>query len=315
MYINKYIAQIILARCGYRHIYMYISFSFFQIPQWMDIEKKLTSWKSSTIALYALGPFWCTGLAHWNVWIFTHVHYLSGKTVEINLANFLLKIQLPQQLTLPWYLPRVQLGLAFVNYFPGSCFLLRHSETVGGMLSQNTVCSNSWKTFFSPGPLLATEAQSPQVFEISGTAGKACVRRLGLQSAAVCWCCRSLAVFPQAQPWPWLMPEPGWWCCSQSQALCEHEPEHHLHSVLAPAPTLTWAHLLLQQPSTHISFLLYQASNWALFPPAWCDPQWSLCYRDGLLTPAGEHKCSLFSPLLSFPCSTKWSGSELARWG
>lgn len=198
----------------------------------MSIEKNLTSWKS--IISYALGPFWCTGLSHWNVWIITHVHYLSGKPVEINLANFLLKIQLPQQLTLPWYLPGVQLGLAFVSYFPGS-FLLRHQETVGGMLSWRTVCSSSWKTLFSPGPLLATVAQSPQVFEVSGAAGKACVRRLGPQSAAVCRCCRSLAVLLQAQPWPWLTPEPGWWCCSRSQALFEPEPQHHLHSVVAPA--------------------------------------------------------------------------------
>lgn len=43
---------------------------------------------------------------------------------------------------------------------------------------------------------MATEAQSPQVFEISGTAGKACVTKLGLQSAAVCRCCRLLAVPP-----------------------------------------------------------------------------------------------------------------------
>lgn len=269
----------------------------------------------STIALYALGPFRCTGLAHWNGWIIIHVHYLSGKTVEINLASFLLKIQLLQQLTLPWYLPGVQLGLAFVSYLPGSCFLLRHHETVGGMLSRHTICSSSRKALFSPGPLLVTEAQSPQVFEISRTAGKAYVRKLGLQSAPVCQCCRSLAVFLQAQPWPWLSQEPGWWCCSRSQALFEREPEHHLHSVVAPAPTLAWAHLLLQQPSTHISFLLYQASNWALSPPAWCNPQRSPCCRDDLLTPTGEHKCSLFSPLLCCQCPTKCSSSELARWG
>lgn len=82
--------------------------------------------------------------------------------------------------------------------------------------------------------------------------------------------------------------------------------------VVAPAPTLTCHHLLLQQPSTHISFSLYQARIWALSPPVWCNPQWSPWCRDDLLTPTGQHKRFLF---LCSPHPTKCSGSELARWG
>lgn len=189
------------------------------------------------------------------------------KTAEINLANFLLKIQLLQQLTLPWYLPGVQLGPAFGNYFPGSCFLLRPQETVGGMLSWHTVCSSSWKTLLSPGPLVATKAQSPQVFEVSGTAGKACVRELGLHSAPVCQCCRSLAVFLQAQPWPWLTPEPGWGaaarakpCLNMSQSTTctlwwlQYRP--------SPGPFCSCSNAAL--PSFPLQ---YPASAWALPPP------------------------------------------------
>lgn len=57
-------------------------------------------------------------------------------------------------------------------------------------------------------------------------------------------------------------------CCSQSQALFEHEPEHHLHSVAAPVPTLTQAHLLLQQRSSPVFPPPVSSKCLGSFPPS-----------------------------------------------
>lgn len=83
---------------------------------------------------------------------------------------------------------------------------------------------------------------------------------------------------------------------------CWNVSHNHLHSGVAPAPTLTWAHLLLQQPSTHISFLLYQTSTWALSPPAWCNPQRSPCLQGW--PPDTRWATQMFSFLPSYLLST-----------
>lgn len=175
------------------HIYVHIFFLFSNSTM-NGYWKNLTSWKSSTITLYALGPFWCTGLAHWNVWIFTHVHYLSGKTVEINLANFLLKIQLPQQLTLPWYLPRVQLGLAFVSYFQGSCFLLRHQEVWEGCSARTQSVQTLEKPSSHQGPFWPPRPRAHRYLRSVGLLGKPVLEGLGFSQlqfvgAAGRWLC------------------------------------------------------------------------------------------------------------------------------
>lgn len=90
--------------------------------------------------------------------------------------------------------------------------------------------------------------------------------------------------------------------------------------LLAPAPTLAWAHLLLRQPSACVVFFQYGASNWALSPPAWCNTS-VLSLLEGW--PPETHwgmypktqTLSLFSLLLGFPHPTKCSGSELIWWG
>lgn len=170
-----------------------------QLPNIASKPKKEVMSSISIIALYALGPFQCTGLAHWNIWITIHVHYLSGKPVEINLANFLLKIQLLQNFTLPWYLPGVQLRLAFESHLPGSCFLLRHRRLWEGCPAGAQSVQALEKPPAHQGPFWPGR---PRAHRYLRSAGKACVRKPGLQSAAVCWCCRSLAVFFQAEPSP-----------------------------------------------------------------------------------------------------------------
>lgn len=97
-------------------------------------------------------------------------------------------------------------------------------------------------------------------------------------------------------------------CCSQSQALFEHEPEHHLHSVVAPVPTFTWAHLLLQQHSSPVFPPPVSSKCLGSFPP-----QLGVIPSDLLLQgwPPDTHWAT---QMFSFPSFSLLSTSNQMQW-
>lgn len=223
---------------------------------------------------------------------------IYDKTVETNLASFLLKIHLLQQLTFNMVFARSIVRARICKLFARQ---LLCTQTPGGCGRDAQLVPSLFKlpkTFYSAArPLLATKAQSSHAFEMSRTAGQFCVRTLGLQSALVCHCCRFLAAFLQAQPLLMVLqpePSPAWKWAEPRPELSGHILHWPLsvHICSCSNPVLT----SLSSDIKQVAGLFHLHLGVTPRCSPWC--------RAGILRPTGKcntkHKLSLYSHAFLF---------------